>query len=150
MDVHFGHNCSNYMPTLGKCRVLIEQRSQRPDLLSARWVGASEAMVYSGQTPDQLVERVTNGQVGVKRLKNGRLTFRLQASWDWDDCPLGDAGGQCVFFAAHDGQIIRCLRDLETMDAEHPNLAKAPTAADLEWVEQQFGYVQPGEVVESF
>ncbi len=140
-DMHFGHNCMSYLPTLGKCRVLIDMRRRRPDLVAPKWVEASDLLVYTGYSPQQLIRGAESGDVGVRRLKNGRLQFRISAVWDWDDCPLGDTGGQCLHFEAHGGPQIDCMRDLDDEHAQHPNMQYVPSNELVREVEAHFAYV---------
>jgi hypothetical protein len=150
MDCQFGYNCRSYLPSLGKCRVLVDLRRQRTDLVQDKWLGARDLLIYAGCSPEDVVSQVASGLMGVRRLKNGRLLFRVSASWDWDDCPLGDAGGQCLHFQPHDGQKIACLRELESMSAEHPNIAAVPSDAVVSWTEEYFAHVRAGSPAGSF
>jgi hypothetical protein len=144
MDWEFGYNCQRYLPTLGKCRVLIDLRRQRADLIEAKWLDTCTLLVYTGYSPEDLINQVETGQVGVKRLKNGRLLFQVPASWEWDDCPLSDAGGQCLYFEAHGGHQIACLRDLDNLQADHPNMQSVPSDAVISNVEGHFAHIPAG------
>jgi hypothetical protein len=137
---HFGYNCGNFLPTLRKCRVLVDMYSKREDLLREKWLTSFELLVYSGVQPDELVSRVHNGSIASKRLKtDGSLRFRVQAPWDWDECPLKDSGGQCLHFEPHSGRHISCLMDLENSGWEHPNLRKLPSAEAIARFDAAFG-----------
>lgn len=149
MGWQFGYNCKQYLPTLRKCRVLIDSRRRRFDLVEGKWLGARDLLVYTEYSPEELVGLVGRGQLGVKRRKNGLLLFRVPASWAWDDCPLSDAGGECQFFEEHDGQKIACLKELETIRAQHPNTASIPSDDVVRWVDERFSHVLPGECTES-
>lgn len=125
---HFGYNCSNYLPTLNKCRVLVDMYSQRADLLREKSLTSLELLVYTGSSPEELLVRVKSGAISVKRLKtDGSLRFKVRAPWEWDDCPLKDSGGQCLHYIPHADRHIRCLMDLENSTWEHPNLANVPS-----------------------
>lgn len=141
MEWQFGHNCKSYLPTLGKCRILIDLRRSRPDLVKDKWLGLRDLLVYTGWTPEDLIAEVESGHVVVERMKNGRLRFRVSASWDWDDCPLGSTGGQCLHYEEHDGQKIECLKDLETLKVEHPNMDCVYSTDAIDLVETRFAYV---------
>lgn len=139
--MHFGYNCQSYLPTLGKCRVLVDLRRRRQDLVAPKWMEARDLLVYTGYSPQQLIDGAESGNVGVKRLKNGRLLFQIPTSWDWDDCPLSDTGGQCLHFEAHAGWKIGCIRDLDGDHAGHPNLQLVPSAELVNDVEAHFMHV---------
>ncbi len=145
MDWQFGYNCRQYLPTLGKCRVLIEDRGGRDDLVEWKWLGIEDMLVYTEHAPTDLASLVDQGRLSVRRRKNGQLLFRVPASWAWDDCPLGDSGGQCLYFEEHSGHKISCLMDLETIEAAHPNSVLAPSDETLLWVDERFSHVLPGE-----
>ena len=142
MDWQFGHNCMRYLPTLGKCRVLVDLRRTRQDLVQDKWLSIRDLLVYTGYSPEDLVSQVELGHVGVKRLKNGKLLFRVSASWAWDDCPLSNAGGQCLHFREHDGPKIACLKDLEGLTYEHPNMQAVLSDEAVSRVEERFSHVQ--------
>lgn len=131
MDWHFGYNCRNYLPTLDKCRVLIDLYTKRPDLVTAKSLRAPELLVYLGLPEDDVLGKIENGEIEAKQLKDGSLRFRTSASWAWDECPLDDGGGYCIYFEPHDGQKITCLMDLDTLEAEHPNFSIVPSDHDV-------------------
>jgi len=142
MDWQFGHNCTSYLPTLGKCRVLVDMRRTRQDLVEDKWLGVRDVLVYTGHSPQGFVSQVELGHIAVKRLKSGRLLFRVSASWAWDACPLSDAGGQCLHFREHDGAKIACLKDLEGLTTEHPNMQTVLTDEAVDRIEEHFAHVQ--------
>jgi hypothetical protein len=142
MDWQFGYNCRSYLPTIGKCRVLVDLRRTRPDLIEDKWMDAREVLVYLGCGPEDFVSQVDRGQIGVKRLKNGRLRFRVSASWAWDDCPLSHSGGQCLHFQQHDGQKIACLKDLEILTEAHPNMKAVQSDEAISQIEERFSHIQ--------
>lgn len=150
MEWHFGQNCANYLPSLNKCRILIDMRSQRAELTEDKWLDPRDILVYMGCSADDLIDSVQTGKVGVKRLKNGRLLFRVSAAWEWDDCPLGDAGGQCMYFEPHGGQRISCLKDLERDHTQHPNVELIPSDDAIRRIEDHFTFVRAGQSVLSF
>ncbi len=130
---HFGYNCSNYLPALQKCRVLVDMYSKREDLLREKWLTSREILGYTGASPSKLLLAVHNGSIRWKRLKSdGSLRFRVLAPWDWDACPLRDSGGQCLHFEPHGGRHITCLMDLESSTWEHPNVTNVPSVETIE------------------
>jgi hypothetical protein len=149
VELHFGYNCRKYIPSLGKCRLYVETRRQRDDLVTDKWLGISDLLVYSEYPPEGLFDLVESGQLGVRRRKNGVLQFKMPASWAWDDCPLGDAGGQCQFFEAHEGGKIVCLMDLESIQTVHPNMARIPSQEVVVAVDRAFSHVLPQDPTES-
>jgi len=143
VEWHFGYNCRHFVPTLGKCRVLIERYNRRADLLAQKKeLKARDILVYSDWSPKELLARVDRGEVQARKLKksssagkDGSWRFQLRCSWGWDDCALQGCGGQCIHFEAHDGEKITCLMELRHLGAEHPNMAKVPSDEDVRLVE---------------
>jgi hypothetical protein len=93
MEWHFGHNCQRFIPTLQKCRKLIENYSARADLRSDRWVEMPELLLYVGGTREALLTRIRSGEITAQRQKTGPLLFKVSGSWDYDDCFLKANGG---------------------------------------------------------
>jgi hypothetical protein len=135
---HFGYNCTNYLPTLGKCRVFIGLYTKRADLLSYKWLKTRELLLYTGSPREVLLGQIGSGAIKTKRVKvDGSLRYLTPTSWAWDDCPLADAGGQCLHFEPHDSQQITCLMDLEHLDAAHPNAEDVPSLDDVRLFEER-------------
>lgn len=146
---HFGYNCTNYLPTLGKCRVLIQLYNKRHDLVVKKWLNTSNLLLYTGSSQEELVDQILRGDIEMKRRKDGSLVFGTPASWAWDDCPLApDTGGQCLHFEPHDGQKITCIMDLEHLDAEHPNVEDVPSQDAVELFEARLKDVPASVPVE--
>ena len=136
MDWHFGYNCRHYIPTLGKCRVLIVRYNKRADLLADKWLDTRDILLYTECSPQELIGQVKRGEVEARYVKkDGSWKFRTRCPWAWDNCALSDTGGQCFYFEPHDGKKITCLMDLRQLDAEHPNLEKVPSDDDVRIVE---------------
>jgi len=142
MDWHFGYNCMHFVPTLGKCRVLIDRYNKRADLLGEKWLKTRDFLVYTELPPHDLVAQVEAGEVKAKRIEkprnpeeDGYWRFLHRCSWDWDDCALGATGGYCTSFDAHDGEPITCLMDLRHLGVEHPDLAKVPSSEEVRRLE---------------
>jgi len=146
MGWQFGYNCSNYLPTLGKCRVLIQNYASRKDLLEQKWLGTQDLLVYLHATKAVLIERVASGDISVRRQKDGKLKFGIQVAAQFDDCPLADAGGQCLYFDRHMGQQISYLAELRDLRAEHPNLRELPTDEDVTRFESEVIQTLDGNV----
>jgi len=127
MTWHFGHNCTQFVPPLGKCRVKIDLYSGRPELVTRRWLKTWELFLYTNRSADELLSEVRAGDIQAKRVKaDGSLRFLAPTTWAWDDCPLADSGGQCLHYYPHDGEKIACLKDLEGTGFAHPNLRLMP------------------------
>lgn len=144
MGLSFGYNCSNYLPTVGKCRVLSEQYRQRSDLRGKKWLKTQDLLVYMGVPHDELLAEISRESIRVRQLRvDGSLLFEVQASWAWDDCHERDTGGQCLYFQPHSGSHIRCMADLQDWPHEHPNLQVLPTDAEITQFEAEALAVAP-------
>ena len=144
MDWHFGYNCKNYLPTLGKCRVMIARYNKRADLLSDKWLGARDFLLYTDCSPQELMDQVERGEVQTRKVekpknpeRDGYWRFLTLCSWDWDGCALSNAGGMCYSFEPHDGEKITCLMELRHLGAEHPNLERVPSDDDVRLLEDR-------------
>jgi|WetSurMetagenome_2_1015567.scaffolds.fasta_scaffold18864_3 hypothetical protein len=154
MEWHFGYNCRYYLPTLGKCRVLIDNYASRKDLLEQKWLSTQELLVYSRLSNEELVERIVSGEISARQQKDGKLKFIVLVAAQFDDCPLADAGGQCLYFEMHEGKRISCLIELPALRGEHPNLRDVPSQADITVFEGRVlkalgGNIQPGQPIEA-
>jgi hypothetical protein len=132
MNCEFGYNCKHYLPTLLKCRNLIDRFRVQKDLVEDKWLALQDTMVYLNLSDDALVEAVASGDMAVKRKKNGKLTFRVSVAGEYDNCYLTTAG-ICIDFEAHHGPKITCLADLKTLNSEHPN--KVPSESEVKAAE---------------
>jgi hypothetical protein len=144
LDTHFGYNCTHFVPSLGKCRVMIERYNKRADLLAEKWLKTREVIVYTDTSAQELLDRVERGEIQAKNVKkpqnperDGYWRFLIRCSWDWDNCALSATGGMCYFFEPHDGEKIRCIADLRNLDAEHPNLVSILSDDDVRLIEDR-------------
>lgn len=135
MGWHFGYNCKNYLPTLSKCRVLIDLYMTRADLVSGKWLSTQDLLVYLNSSHEELVEQISKGDIKTRLKKDGSAMFQVSSSWAWDDCPLARTGGTCLHFESHDGEKIRCIMDLDDLEARHPNLKDVPLEEDVKLFE---------------
>jgi hypothetical protein len=135
MRWHFGHNCKHFLPTLGKCRILIENYRKQEDLVEQAWLSTEDLLVYLNTSVDDVLEGVSAGRIKVKRQKNGKLLFGVLLAAKYDTCFHKDSGGQCLYFAAHNGDAISCIADLRRLKPEHPNMRLLPTALDVSSLE---------------
>jgi len=144
---HFGHNCEQYVPSLGKCRVKIALYSTRSDLVTAKWLKTWELLVYTNRAAEDLLSEIERGTIRAKRVKvDNTLRFLVPTTWAWDDCPLADSGGQCLHYVEHDGDKIACLKDLEDSDFAHPNLRLMPSEESVQTFEDHASvFVPPAE-----
>jgi len=131
MEIEFGWNCRCFVPTLQKCRVLIENYSARKDLLEQRWLSTPELLVYLSATQDEILTRILAGEIAAKRQKDGKLLFGISAPWSYDDCYLRGSGGVCLYYKPHAGPKIAFVEQIKQMNVEHPNATAAPTSADV-------------------
>ena len=106
MTWEFGYNCTHYLPTLRKCRALIDKRRVRADLVEQKWLGTRDISVYLNLSDDDLIRGVASGAIKTKLQKDGKLMFDVSVAAQYDDCYLADSGGVCLWYAEHDGRKI--------------------------------------------
>lgn len=131
MELEFGYNCKYFLPTLGKCRKLIDSRRDRKDLAEQRWLSAQDLLVYRNTSNEELVRQITSGEIKAKVQNDGKVTFGVSAPWQYDDCFLANGGGACLYFEPHQGKAISCLAELKGLAAGHPNYSSVPSEADV-------------------
>ena len=131
MAYDFGCNCRHYLPSLGKCRLFVDRYRARPDLVGERILCTRDVLVYLNLSTEELVGRIASGEIKAKLQKDGKSTFSVRVAWQYDDCPLADAGGHCFRFEAHEGKSISCLAELDAVVAEHPNWERVPSDAEV-------------------
>jgi hypothetical protein len=137
MEWHFGHNCRHYLPTLSKCRILIDKYRARKDLLAKKEFSTQDLLVYLNLSADELLRKIAPGHINATRLKNGKWTFTVSVPWQYDDCGLASTGGRCLYFEAHSGKPISCIAELETAPREHPNCRNVPSEEDVKACERE-------------
>ena len=137
MEWHFGHNCTYYLPTMNKCRILVDKYRKRVDLLDQMWLTTEKMMVYLNIPTEQLVKEIAAGDIKVQTKKNGQLSFLVSGAWQYDDCPLAHTGGQCFYFQPHQGQKISCIRECTRLENDHPDCQRSPSQHDIENLERQ-------------
>lgn len=74
MAIDFGHNCTLNLPSLRKCRKLIQNYRQRPELQKQRWLSTQNALIYLGTTEDVViaaVDRAMSKWLGGRRRQAG-------------------------------------------------------------------------------
>jgi hypothetical protein len=135
MELHFGYNCKGFLPTLGKCRTLIDNRKSRKDLVEQRWLTTGQVLVYLNLSHGELIGQITSGEIKVRRQKDGTVMFWVSTTWQHDDCFLANSGGQCLYFAPHAGKTISYLEQRKGIELEHPNYATAPSDAEIREIE---------------
>ncbi len=131
MEWHFGHNCKHYLPSLKKCRVLIDNYRKRADLVEMKQLNARDLIAYLGLPHEEVIGQVSTGEIAVKPQKTGKVLFRVASAWRWDECPLVEDGGQCLYYEPHDGKKISCLIDLKGLETDHPNLKNLPSEQEI-------------------
>ncbi len=144
MEYQFGYNCKNYLPSLKKCRVLIDDYRKQPDLVEKKLLSAQDLLIYLNITKDELIGQINRGEIK-STSQSGKATFRIPSAWQWDDCPLSNAGGQCFYFEPHEGKKISCLVELKDLEAEHPNLKNVPSEDDIKAVDLAIQFSATGE-----
>ena len=127
----FGYNCKLFLPTLGKCRKLIDSYTTRQELVERRWLSTRELVVYLGVPSEELVRRITAGEIGVRLQQDGKVIYQISASWQYDDCYLLNSGGQCIYFALHNGVTISCIAGRRGLQTDHPNMSLIPSEGDV-------------------
>jgi len=136
MECHFGYNCKNYLPSLKKCRVLIDVYRKQPDLVEQKLLSSRDSMIYLTITKEELIGQINRGEI--KSIsQSGKAIFKISSAWQWDDCPLSNAGGQCFYFEPHEGKKISCLLELKSLEAAHPNFKKIHSEDDIKAVESE-------------
>ena len=133
MQWQFGYNCIHYLPTIKKCRILIDNYKSRKDLTEIKWFGTKDLLLYLNAPTDVLIDLISSEAIKVKpQKKSTAFKYGVRVAWQYDDCYLASTGGQCLYFAPHSGKPISCIMDLaETQDAPHPNLASLPSDQDV-------------------
>lgn len=137
MEWHFGHNCRHYLPSLKKCRVLIDNYRRRPDLAEMKQLSARDLLTYLGLSHEEVMGQISTGEIEVKLQKTGRVLFQVASAWRWDACPLVEDGGQCLYYAPHDGKKISCLMDFRDSGYDHPNRKNLPSEEQIESLERR-------------
>ncbi|MFW6118611.1 MAG: hypothetical protein ACOC6R_03865 [Chloroflexota bacterium] len=137
MEYHFGYNCKHYLPTLNKCRVLIDNYRRRAQLVEQKWLSTRDLLIYLNLPKEELIEQIAIGEIKTRLPKGGKVMFRVSSAWQWDNCPLASDGGQCFYFEPHDGKKIACLIELKGLEAEHPNLKNMPSEEDIRTFERK-------------
>jgi len=137
MKLHFGYNCKYYIPTMNKCRINVDDYMKREDLVEKKWLSSRDLLPYLSLSHEKLIEKINEGEIKVKAQKDGKLMFGVLAAWQYDDCPLGNSGGQCFYFEPHEGKHISCLLDLDNLDDEHPNTKSILSEEEIGALESQ-------------
>jgi hypothetical protein len=137
LNLHFGFNCQNYIPSLGKCRLAIKEYQGQSDLQDHRWVTVKEALIYLDVPGDELLGITDSADI--KPVKKGLVPVRLRIkeTWAWDGCPLSLTGGQCGVYEEHDGPKVSCASDIERLAGKHPNVASEPGIDVVERCERE-------------
>jgi len=110
-----------------KCRVFVDEYIKRQDLLEEKWFSTLDIMTYLGFSSDQLLEQITTGKIKVQKQTDGKLKLGVLVAYQYDDCPLADAGGRCLHFKAHNGKTISCLIEMKGIEKDHPNYKLLPS-----------------------
>ena len=127
----FGYNCKLLLPTLGKCRKLIDSYTTRQELVERRWLSTRELVVYLGVPIEERVRRITAGEIAVRLRQDGKVIYQVSASWQYDDCYLLNSGGQCLDFIPHNGVTISCIAERTGLKTDHPNMSLVPSEAEV-------------------
>ena len=59
--------------------------------------------------------------VKVKQQENKKLLFLVKAAWQYDICPLHNAGGGCAYYKPHNGRKIAYTAELDIIKEKHLN-----------------------------
>lgn len=127
MEWHFGYNCKHYLPSMSKCRILIDKYRKREDLVEQKWLTTQDILIYLNLSNEELTRQIYAGHIKAKMQKDGKLVFVVSGAWQYDECTLANGGGQCFYYEPHDGKKISCLMELKELEAQHPNFKNIPT-----------------------
>lgn len=145
--MHFGYNCKHYLPSYEKCRVLIEERKKRKELLELKWFPLKEALLYSRFLDFDLVDFIEKKKIKIKMSGKGDVSIGITAAWQYDECPLAHGGGQCMYFVKHSGKQITCLSEINDVDDRHPNNFNIPSEKEIENVKKVlFMFIEPNDL----
>ena len=136
LDLEFGYNCKRFLPTIGKCRRLIDSYRGRKDLVEQKLLKAGDLLVYLNLSREELNRQITSGEIRAIRQKDGKVTFSVATAWSYDDCFLANGGGQCLHFAPHTGKAISCLDELKGMKGKYSNYGSVPSEAEVRAFEE--------------
>ncbi len=140
MHTEFGYNCKYFLPTIGKCRILIDNYMIREDLSENKWLYLQDLLVYLNISEKELIKRIVDKEIKYKMLKDPKVKFKfmfqITSAWQWDDCPLTNNGGQCIYFEEHGGKKISCLSEQRNTKNKHYN-DKALTVHEIEKCEAE-------------
>ena len=100
MACEFGFNCRHYLPSLRKCRKLIDNYRVRKDLVEEKWLGIRDVLVYLSLSNDALIRSVASGEIKAKRQKDGELTLAYQSLRNTTTASLPTPGA-CVSITRH-------------------------------------------------
>lgn len=129
--MHFGYNCKLLLPFRDKCRRLAHDYQKKVNLIEEKWISLQDVIIYLDLPLNEMIEQIKTGTIKVKRKKDGETIFGITAAWQYDDCPLVNSGGQCFYYAPHDGEKISCLVDKENLTIQHPNRELIPDSKKL-------------------
>jgi len=135
MPLEFGYNCAHYLPTLSKCRKLIDSYRERRDLLEQKWLSAREVLTYLDETGDRICTRIASGEIKIKRQKDGKLLFGVRVPAQYDDWYNANSGGVCLYYQPHSGLKISCIEDIRKLHVNHPNAQMIPSDDVVETLE---------------
>lgn len=137
MEWHFGYNCIHYLPTMNRCRILIDEYRMRDDLVTTKWMTSKDTLLYLNKSHEEIIKLINSGSIKVKVKKDMSLLFEVSGAWQYDDCGLGNTGGHCFYFMPHIGTKISCIMDIKRLCVEHPNLANIPSDEIINEFENQ-------------
>ena len=117
-EMHFGHNCAEFDPGTGRCRVLDARYAGQKFkfLITQKWVplkGLSETL----KVPQAEIQRkIKSGVLKSRVIKRKTVEDEVQVLVDtldpFDLCPLGTTGGICGDFTPHGRAKIRSISEL--------------------------------------
>jgi hypothetical protein len=138
MEWQFGYNCRHYLPTINKCRILINDYGTREDLLELKWLDTGELLTYIDLPRAELIERIRTKKIQMKPcMKSKSLKYGVRVASEYDGCFLEKNGGQCLYFAPHGDKKISCLLDLNDPSHKHPNYQNVPSEQEINDFEKE-------------
>ena len=135
--MEFGYNCKYLLPMWDKCRKAIDDYLNREDLVEEKSLNLKELVVYLNLSKRELIEQIKKKKLKLKRIKVGKLEFKIFAPWEYDECPLANTGGQCYYYKPHEGKKISCIADRELIKEHHPNTKLIPDENELMQLEKE-------------
>ena len=141
--MHFGYNCKYFLPWFNKCKFLIDHKALREEFCADKWLSLKDALIYTSLLGQDLMALVNDHKVKIEKVKikkgmdkkeeqRQQVRVAFFTAWAYDECPLAEAGGQCLFFKQHTGPLIDNLSEMQAILQKHPNWPNLPEPQEVE------------------